>query len=40
MEKSCERNEIFIQIAQMLLNEKVIEPEEHIRFLGILNEEG
>lgn len=40
MEKNCEEKEIFVRIVQMLLNEKVIDPEEHIRFLRILNEEG
>lgn len=40
MEKNREEDEIFIQIVQMLLNEKAIDSEEQIRFLNILNEEG
>lgn len=40
MKKDLLEKELLAQIAKLLLNESIIMPEEQIRFLSILNEEG
>ncbi len=39
MKKQPNENEILRQIATLLVREKLLSPEEHLRFLSLLKEE-